>query len=306
MAIPSGLVSAQVNASDPSGRFQVGSGGDKTGRTHLVLWRDGIPRDLGTAHYGGQAVNRYGDIVGADYAGVAHEYRAWRYHSGRFIALHPLRSGFSAVPIAIDANGTVVGQSFDSGSPLSVPVLWTPHGAVRALALPPGDNNGLATALDTDGTIVGWAGYDPRNGTVADAHAVVWRPDGTVARILSPAGSSHGTRTEPTAVRAGTVVGTGYGADGSVALWWGPGRAIASVLTSGHATATAIGGRGSVAVDDLSDGQPKLLQNGATRVLATTPGQRATGVHLVAVTDTDTVYGVSYPASLRWNCRPRQ
>src|SRR5437764_1266797 len=40
MAVPAGLVSAQVNASDPTGRYQVGVGQDAADAVHLVLWRD--------------------------------------------------------------------------------------------------------------------------------------------------------------------------------------------------------------------------------------------------------------------------
>src|SRR4051794_27464717 len=84
MQMPAGLTFAELADSDPTGRFQVGYGRDSDDVFHLVRWTDGVPEDLGSAHYDATAVNEHGDIAGSDYDVSDGVHRPWRYHDGQF------------------------------------------------------------------------------------------------------------------------------------------------------------------------------------------------------------------------------
>jgi hypothetical protein len=299
LSMPAGLTFSQLSGADPGGRYVVGTAQDASGQPHLVRWDRGTPTDLGTVHYGGVAVNRHGDLVGAEYDGSINSYHAWRYHAGRFAPLPSLYPGRGAYPKAIGPDGTVVGTSDDPTGNVSQPVAWSPDGTARALVLPVGDNSGGAADIDGDGSIVGVTGFDPHDTSPFTMQPTVWNRDGSVRRILPLLG------TDP--LRSGRVVGVAHGAvvgietSGAGTQWlrWPRGGGQPAVVLAGGYP-LAMNKRGAVAFLD-SDQRLKLLRGGTVQVLSGTEPMTGDG-RVAAVTNTNQVYGELNRNPVRWDC----
>ncbi|MFE4540733.1 hypothetical protein ACFRKB_37650 [Streptomyces scopuliridis] len=295
LAVPARTRQAGVYDSDPTGRFQVGYTMDQNYAYHLIRWTDGVPEDLGTDRTGATGVNAHGDIVGSESDPETYRLTGWLYRNGEFSELPGIEPGFDTLATAVSEDGTVSGASGAPGQRL-VPVVWTPDGVVRPLALPPGDSGGRGTDIDDDGTVVGLTDAGPDT----HAHAARWSPDGTVERLAE---HRPGPQTWSTAeaVQGGTVLGFEYYATGSTSiLRWRDGAAAPDVLGEGEPE--AVNGHGSVVVRTTPDTKLWLIQNGVTRSLPTDSTPYPTG-EVTALTDGDIAYGRWNSTPVRWDCR---
>jgi hypothetical protein len=145
-----------------------------------------------------------GDIVGQTAAPFPPALSAHviLWHDGLVSDVTPADQG--AVPIAINAGGTILAMLF------SGPAVRRPDGTWTPLAPPPGDVTAFATDLGDDGTVVGGA-LDHSTSTYL---IVRWAPDGTPAVIPPPAPGQHGFAS---AINySGTILLTVFEAGGSV------------------------------------------------------------------------------------------
>jgi hypothetical protein len=298
VAVPAGLTAVQISGADPSGRYLVGTAQDGSGQLHLVRWDGGTPADLGIAHSGGAAVNRHGDVVGAEYDVTVNGYHPWRYHAGQFVALPVLNAGHGGYPAAITPDGTVVGTADDPTGNLTQPVVWSAAGEIRALALPAGDNYGTVVDADTDGSFVGVTGFDPRDTSFVSAQPTVWNPDGTVRRLLALPGTDPQRTGRPLGVAGGAVVGVETSSAGQQWLRWPRGGGEPTVRP-GTGYPLLMNKRGAVVFTE-PPGAFALLRGGTVHVL--TSPEPSIGRSVSAVTNTNQVYGRFDDQPVRWDC----
>ncbi|CCH32787.1 hypothetical protein ABZ816_30830 [Actinosynnema sp. NPDC047251] len=284
------VASASVKAVDlgvlPGGEYSfangIGNAGTVVGYAntdddlvHAVSWTPDnritdlgtLPGDVGSSATG---VNDRGVVYGNSYAESGRG-RAVRWVDRVIQELPPLPGHVETLASAINEAGTVVGVSVGADYTDEHAVAWDRSGRVVRLAELPGDQVSQAIGINDAGLIVGYSG---RYGTIADLHAVVWTPDGSVTPLVfdgSNAGAAEGI--EDTGVVAATIVdrdnrlhavrfdsdgrgtdlgaglrATGIGEDGTVlgtrsdrgalhGARWRPGTVEPEFLTVGYAVA---------------------------------------------------------------------
>lgn len=141
---------------------------DNTGYRSL-----GTPGNDPEATVTGLALNETGTVAGwvtTSAPGQATPYR-WSRASGFTLLSHYSPGSFNyGYATSVNTLGVVVGADLDPASGSIVASTWLPNGSIVKLS-PDDPNPSVAVAINTPGTIAGWA-------TVSDGvnHAVVWQP----------------------------------------------------------------------------------------------------------------------------------
>jgi probable HAF family extracellular repeat protein len=154
-------------------------------RTYLWTQTTGY-RPLGTpgsdpeANVTGLSLNETGTVAGwvtSGRTGGAIPYR-WAAATG-FTQLANYSSGTSryGYATAVSSTGTVVGADFDPASGSIVASTWLANGRIVKLS-PDDPNPSVAVAINTPGTIAGWAAVS--NGV---NHAVIWQPSAQASHV---------------------------------------------------------------------------------------------------------------------------
>ncbi len=187
LGLVNGVKETLAHGMDPTGRYSVGRNYPPEDYATPMLWdrNRATPLNLGGIDDVMHAVNAHGVAVGSGYGTGG-----WVYLDGK---LHQVIGG---EPVAINEKGQMVGGLNLWPSPLAAPA---------RLPLPAGAENGGASDIDDDGTIVGSVG-------AADNYVpYVWAKDGTGYPLTVPVYQGAPLQyLRPTAVRNGWVVGYGY------------------------------------------------------------------------------------------------
>jgi len=170
-------------------------------RTYLWTQTTGY-RPLGTpgsnpeANVTGLALNETGTVAGWVTSGGTSGATPYRWAAGAgFKLLENYSTGSSryGYGAAVSSTGTVVGADYDPASGSIVASTWLANGKIVKLS--PGDPNpSVAVAINTTGTIAGWA-------VVSDGvnHAVIWQPSSQASRAALQPPTSVSARLSRTA-----------------------------------------------------------------------------------------------------------
>jgi hypothetical protein len=202
LPVPEDAYQSLVTGADPTGRFILGRSYAEAGpdgsnrnagtRMQVLIWDDGEPVavDIPGEDPALHDVNSSGVAVGLSYvSGDRATY--WVYEDGVLTAL-PEGSSVASV----NEQGRLAGAVTVAGG-RNVPAVWrSPSDPPEQLSAPGDAWDVHATAVDTDGTVVG-TGYDEDR--PSHVRTFVWRPDGTRQELPLPE------------VETGTV--TGFSAD---------------------------------------------------------------------------------------------
>ncbi|MEV0675207.1 hypothetical protein AB0I60_01660 [Actinosynnema sp. NPDC050436] len=165
----------------------------KWSRTGAVTALPTPPRDP-NPHSRAVDVNEAGTATGYTYGGP--DYHGLRWNAdGSYTELRPLPGDNSSRPVAISADGTVIGESFGPYRSYRA-VRWAPDATVALLPVPPGQTDSRPEFIDDHNTIVGGSySWEQRSYTLR------WDPDGTYSDI-------SGLISGPLAMNnAGTITG---------------------------------------------------------------------------------------------------
>lgn len=277
---------AHLQAADRSGRHQVGTWNEQgTDNWRVIVWRDGTPR-LGPEAdpYGGfNAVSPTGVAVGwVSESGLS---RAVAYAYGRVVELAAPVGASQTVAEAVNASGQVAGKAYFDGDGTARAVRWSPDGEVRVLDNPTGYADAVATHIDTDGTVLGYATVGI-HGMPDRSQLVVWDGDGT-ARLLPIRPTDSYPWMWPIDLRDGVVHGT----QESDTLRWDLDQSAPTVVDTGGTAVRAVNARGSILADDR-DGVPVLILDGTVR-----PLDDGYSISPVDLSDNDVVFGRSRPGA---------
>ncbi|HTJ37163.1 MAG TPA: hypothetical protein VL738_28375 [Dactylosporangium sp.] len=180
--LPPGSADASTTTIDPAGRI-VGGYADEQ-QPKPVVWRDGRPEVVPGVTGVVTDVASDGTVVGF---AVSDQHNAvgWVVRGGKATNLAVPPGYQFATPMAINANGMIVGAVSTAAAESSVPAAWSVDGAVHLLTVPSGvgDASKASTARDVadDGTVVG----------EVHGFAMMWRPDGT-PHVLPAAPNGYG------------------------------------------------------------------------------------------------------------------
>ena len=248
--------------------------GNDLSATHAVLWKLGVPRDLGTlpghGHSMVQGLNDRNVVVG--FSAPAQFYfggnRAFRYSKGKMVELPRLQGMPEAQAFDINNRGTVVGLSGDLWNfldPSAKPVVWR-GGKASELALPKDASHGHAQAINDAGVIAGVAGVFQNPFYSGTSRPVRWDRAGRPAYLPLPTG--HNTGWVSCINSRGDMVGsTGkfelYRMGDEPALWTG-GKVhrLRDITTApdgfswDFATASQINNRGWIVGSGMMNGKP--------------------------------------------------
>ena len=130
-----------------------------------------------------RAINRTGEMVGEALDAKGNDFAAkWMHWWSRPIRLAPTHGYDGSFAQGLNDAGFVVGGSFSNGSNATLPVRWSPDGAVTVLAHPTDGAEGFD--INGAGRVVG-VGYTP-TGT----SALTWNPAGHVRNLGMFAGDT--------------------------------------------------------------------------------------------------------------------
>lgn len=204
-----------------------------------------------------QDVNAAG--VGVGWTFISPDYVPFVWRDGELSVL-PSEEGGSAY--AINAKGDIVGSRDHEGS--TVPVVWPADGTGPVdLALPAGNEWGIATGIGNDGTIVGHVKVERDNSGPSKPY--VWRTDGTGDYLPMPAGVDPASaRGEVTDIKGDwasgwlSAPGVGYGG-----VRWNLATGTAQVVKLGDWVAVSDKG---VTASHVRSGSSAAYQTGTTVV----------------------------------------
>ena len=169
-------------------------------RTYLWTQTTGY-RPLGTpgsdpeANVTGLALNETGTVAGWVTSGATGGTTPYRWTVGTgFTMLANYSSGTSryGYATAVSSTGTVVGADFDPASGSIVASTWLANGRIVKLS-PDDPNPSVAVAINTPGTIAGWAAVS--NGV---NHAVIWQPSSQASHVAMRAPTAVNVRVSST------------------------------------------------------------------------------------------------------------
>ena len=156
----------------------------------------GTPGGDAEANVTGLALSETGTVAGWLSSGEGRGTFAYRWAaSTRFTLLSNYSTGSSGYgyATAVSSNGTVVGAAFEPASGSIVASTWLANGSIAKLS-PDDPNPSVAVAVNSSGTIAGWAAVSS-----GVNRAVIWRPSSQPSRAFLRAPTSV------TAVRASTA-----------------------------------------------------------------------------------------------------
>lgn len=162
----------------------------RTGAVTALPTRPGDPNP----HSRAVDINEAGTATGYTYGGP--DYHGLRWNAdGTFTELHPLPGDSSSRPVAISADGTVIGESFGPYRSYRA-VRWAPDATITLLPIPPGQTDSTPRMINDRNTIIGGS-YN----WVQQSYTLRWNPDGTYTDI-------SGLISGPLAMNnAGTITG---------------------------------------------------------------------------------------------------
>ncbi len=188
---------SHLSASDPTGRYQVGSSSyvDAEGRLdyHAVLWTGGKPKVFDPPPGGFTsltAVNSRGTVLGqtSDSAGRS---RPWLYSHGTVRKLELPAHLKQVIALSLNVRGDVLGYGEDAAGH-SKPVIWPAGGKPQRLRA---DDGSFAVDINDAGVVIG---HD-------DTTGLLWkRWDAGPVRVTSP----NGTNVKLTKIRGDWFVGS--------------------------------------------------------------------------------------------------
>jgi hypothetical protein len=216
LKLPAGTptdVHSHLTASDPTGRYQVGSVQlNAQGDSQALFWNDGAPQVLDptpSARSFALDVNSEGTVLGTT-TDAAGQSEPWLYSNGTYRKLH-LPAGMDAISArALNERGDVVGDGLDSATGNSTPVVWPAGSNPRRL---PADIGTYTVDINDAGVVIGDFATDKgQTGMVWTS----WDEKGT------PLVGTGDARVGLTAIRGNYITGVqSFEEDGSVigGLW---------------------------------------------------------------------------------------
>lgn len=288
LPVPAGTVRAVVHASDPTGRFQLGQWQPASGGARTVVWRNGVPRDLGplAAEDTVALISTRGELVGGTSEIGAVPF-AWRQLNGVRTPLPTPAGAADIVTTGINARGEIAGSYAVEFLGPNRAIVWRPNDTYRVLPLPEGFTSARSSGIDDDGLVAGTVAND------VESRGIVWRRDGTW-RLLPPEGASS---TNVYDLRHGVVAGQ---VDGAPALWTVSSGTLTQLQGEGylgHVNAR----RSSVGAVDGRD--VLVRRSGELRPI---PASTDQGINVTDLDDQDNVFGWDWGSStvpVRWSCR---
>ncbi|TCC38010.1 hypothetical protein [Kribbella speibonae] len=211
LRLPAGMPSnvfASLNASDSTGRYQVGSVQiDDVGTQRPLFWTDGGEPQVLEPLAGDRTtvfdVNKHGTVLGEtwDAAGAG---QLWLYSQGTVRKLKAPAHTAGLTARALNDRGDVVGYGFDSVADRTVPIVWPAGGKpvlLRASA------SAYAVDINENGVIVGSTWND------AGETGIVWKHwDATPVPVSGEAGADVSL----TGIRGNWMIGIQTLSDGSL------------------------------------------------------------------------------------------
>lgn len=196
LPLPTGITGGSVTATDPTGRYVVGTPFPSDDMTPAVtiLWTDGRPRLLPTG-FSATAVNTAGLVVGV--RGRLEARRAAVIRDGAVVDL-PVPDGATTTDaVAVNAGGEVAGVVFFADS-TARGVVWPASGAApRLLQAAGGHKDTFVAGIADDGATIGTIGTRER--------PYRWASDGAGTALTLPEGYRGG---EGQAIAGDWAVGT--------------------------------------------------------------------------------------------------
>jgi hypothetical protein len=282
----------EVQAADPTGRFQIAWGTDTSFGDHLIRWDNDAPTDLGTPPGAMSDISSQGDIVGyLETDPDAYHYTAYRYSDGRVTLLPGLPDSVTTSARAIAPDGTVAGVAVSASGKWTA-VTWAPDNTIHVLptSAPTADSD--TVDIDEDGTVIGHVAGAP----------VRWSPGATQPETLPAYHPGPNNSWDLTAIAGGTIIGTespGTGSDlDTYMVVWAPGQPPVSY---GKATPQAVNAQGAVIYSLPYENELWLRQNDADHALPFGPSPFPVG-KVAALANTNTAYGTNFSTPVRWLC----
>ncbi|GAB4054127.1 hypothetical protein [Catellatospora paridis] len=171
LPVPGGAThGSMVTAGDPTGRHLAGKKLGDHGHDRLLIWDDGLPREVAVDG----EVPFFNDITTSGVAVatsiIGDRLASWIYRDGALVRL----PGTNARAQVVNDSGAVAGTQDER------PVVWRdPAQPPTALAIPAGAT-GFVADIGPDGTVAG--GITDARGS----HPYQWRPDGTGEELQMP------------------------------------------------------------------------------------------------------------------------